>query len=411
MLKNRHITKIASAFIARWKSLLGITGILLLSLLVISCADAGDDDTDADTFAVGGTVSGLAESEKITLTLTPDGGTADEKKVTGNDNFTFDTKLAKDATYTVAVKTPPAGKTCTVDPADEQTMGEADVTDVAVACVVTHDVKVTVSGLENDEEITLILTHGEGTAETLPFTGAGNFDTKLAQGTTYTVSVVSSPRGKTCTSDAATEQTMGEADVTITVACVVTHDVKVTVSGLAFNERIDLTLTPTSGTAEDGRFTSLNDAATDDIFYFTTTLAQGTKYTVSVKKSPAGKTCIVDPATEQTMGDGDATITVDCVVETLDVKVRVSGLAANEKITLTLTLPPHWAGNQEFTGDGIGDNEDDFTFDTTIAKGVKYTVSIKTPPTGKTCTVDPATEQTMGEADVTIKVTCSDTTR
>ena len=521
MIKNRHITKIASAFIARWKSLLGITGILLLSLLVVSCADAGDDDTDTDddTFAVGGTVSGLAESEEITLTLTPTNGTAEEKKVTGNadattdDNFTFDTKLAKDAKYTIT-STSPAGKLCTVEPAGEQTMGEGDVTTVKVTCVTetpviqtfsiggtisghtdtvdlnlaygsesenlpiavgateftfakklelsdtytvsvatepagqtcivspdteqtmlgdVTDISVTceantytvggvIIGLAEDQPITLTLTTTGGTTENKQFNGDSDtnfgdpyaFDTLVAAGATYEVTVATSPSGKTCIVVLGGEKTMpDEIVLNMSVVCsdISTYSVGGSVSGLAENDEVILTLTPTGGTAEDETVTGDATATTDDDFTFDTKLAKDATYTVSVKTQPTGKTCTVDPATEQTMGEADVTtVKVTCVVAaaaTYSVGGSVSGLAENDEVILTLTPTGGTAEDETVTGDATATTDDDFTFDTKLAKDATYTVSVKTQPTGKTCTVDPATEQTMGEADVTtVKVTC-----
>src|SRR6202041_1177825 len=54
-------------------------------------------------------------------------------KVTANGSFTFTTKLASGATYSVTVGTQPTGETCTVTNGSG-TVGSANVTNVAVAC-------------------------------------------------------------------------------------------------------------------------------------------------------------------------------------------------------------------------------------------------------------------------------------
>ena len=415
MVKNLHISKIASTFVACWKSLLGITGILLLSLLVVSCAEAGDGDTDDDTFAVGGTVSGLAESEEITLTLTPDGGTADEKKVTGNDNFTFDTKLAKDAKYTITT-TSPAGKLCTVEPAGEQTMGEADVTTVKVTCVTetpviqTFSIGGTISG--HTDTVDLNLAYGSE-SENLPIAvGATEFtfEKKLELSDTYTVSVATEPAGQTCTVSPDTEQTM-LGDVTdISVTCEAkTYSVGGFITGLAENQPITLTLTHTGGTTENKQFAGDSDPSPFDPYTFDTLLAAGATYEVTVATPPPGKTCMVVREGEQIMPDEIvSSIAVVCSdISTYSVGGSVSGLAENDEVILTLTPTGGTAEDETVTGDATATTDDDFTFDTKLAKDATYTVSVKTQPTGKTCTVDPATEQTMGEADVTtVKVTC-----
>ena len=47
-----------------------------------------------------------------------------------------------------------------------------------------------------------------------------------------------------------------------------------------------------------------------------------------------------------------------------------------------------------------------FAFNTPVAYGATYTVTITTEPTGKTCTLAPEGTQTMGAADANIAVTC-----
>ena len=419
MINNLHIAKIASTFIARWKSLLGITGILLLSLLVVSCAEAGGGGTD--TFAVGGTVSGLAENEDITLTLTPDSGTAEEEKVTGDnnpntdDNFSFDTKLAKDAKYTIT-STSPAGKACTVDPATEQTMGDADVSTVKVTCnpKTTEAGTLTVGGTTTGQvnEYVLNLAYG-GESEDLTIAGDATeftFVAKLAEGDTYTVSVKTQPQGHTCTVSPAGEQDMGEGDVTdVAVTCVAdTYSVGGAVSGLAESEEITLTLIPDSGTAEEEKVTGDNNPNTDDPFIFDTKLAKDDKYTITTT-SPDGKTCSVVPATEQTIGEANVTnVAVTCVANTYSVNVQVSGLADNEVITLTLAPTDGTDEQKPFSGVNDVDTVDSFTFDTKLAENATYTVSVDDSPAGKKCTVATANEglQTMGQADATITVSC-----
>ena len=130
MMKNLHITKIASTFTARWKSLLGITGILLLSLLVVSCA-SDDDDTDAATYTVGGTISG--QTGEVTLSLTATGVLEDLTIADDATEFTFLAKFEKDADYIVAVKTNPDSQTCEVTGGTGK-VAEANVTSVKVTC-------------------------------------------------------------------------------------------------------------------------------------------------------------------------------------------------------------------------------------------------------------------------------------
>ncbi|NOY39161.1 MAG: Ig-like domain-containing protein, partial [Nitrospirae bacterium] len=92
----------------------------------------------ADTYTVGGTVSGLTGA----LTLQNNG--SDDLVVTGDGGFTFATAIADGASYNVTVLTHPDGLTCSVTNGTGTVSG-ADVTDVAVACIPDSTVPAVVS--------------------------------------------------------------------------------------------------------------------------------------------------------------------------------------------------------------------------------------------------------------------------
>ena len=79
------------------------------------------------SYSVGGTVLGLSG----TVVLEDNGG--DDLSVTANGTFTFNTPVADGAAYSVTVKTAPAGQTCTVS-SGSGTVSAANVTSVAVSC-------------------------------------------------------------------------------------------------------------------------------------------------------------------------------------------------------------------------------------------------------------------------------------
>ncbi|MEC4685650.1 MAG: Ig-like domain-containing protein [Nitrospirota bacterium] len=114
----------------------------------------------ADTYAVGGTVSGLTG----TLTLQNNGG--DDLVVTGDGAFTFATAIADGASYNVTVLTHPDGQTCSVTKGTGSISG-ADVTDVTVACLPDSTVPAVVStypvssAVDVALDVTIIATFSE----------------------------------------------------------------------------------------------------------------------------------------------------------------------------------------------------------------------------------------------------------
>ncbi|WP_323696857.1 InlB B-repeat-containing protein [Thiorhodovibrio litoralis] len=86
------------------------------------------------TYSIGGTVSGLASDQSVAL----QNNAGDDKTVSANGAFTFDTNIASGESYAVTVLTQPTGQTCTVSN-DSGSNVMADVSNVSVTCATnTH---------------------------------------------------------------------------------------------------------------------------------------------------------------------------------------------------------------------------------------------------------------------------------
>ena len=175
---------------------------------------AGGDATTGGTYSIGGTVSGLTG----TVVLEDNGGA--NLSVSANGTFTFDSLVAQGAPYDVTVQTDPSGQTCTVANGSG-TVGSANVTNVSVTCVTeagggTYSIGGTVSGLSG----TVVLENNGGDSLSLSANGTFTFDSLVAQGAPYDVTVQTDPSGQACTV-ANGSGTVGSANVTnVSVTCV-----------------------------------------------------------------------------------------------------------------------------------------------------------------------------------------------
>ncbi|MFT4194606.1 hypothetical protein [Ottowia sp.] len=116
-----HLASAAIRFTPR------LTVAACLATLLAACGGGSDDDAAGGTpYAIGGTVTGLAEG--AVLVLHNNGG--NELRVTANGAFTFDQPASG---YRVEVATQPSGQNCTV--ANGSGTAAAPVTDVQVNCV------------------------------------------------------------------------------------------------------------------------------------------------------------------------------------------------------------------------------------------------------------------------------------
>ena len=338
---------------------------------------SGGDVTAPATYSVGGTVSGLTG----TAVLQDNGG--NDLSVSANGPFTFSTGLAAGSAYNVTVKTSPSGQTCSVA-SGTGTIGSANVTNVAVTCAAaaTYSVGGTVSGLTG----TAVLQDNGGNDLSVSANGPFTFSTGLAAGSAYNVTVKTSPSGQTC-SVASGTGTIGSANVTnvaVTCAAAATYSVGGTVSGL-------------TGTAvlQDNGGNDLSVSANGP-FTFSTGLAAGSAYNVTVKTSPSGQTCSVASGTG-TIGSANVTnVAVTCAAAaTYSVGGTVSGL------TGTAVLQDNGGNDLSVSANGP------FTFSTGLAAGSAYNVTVKTSPSGQTCSVASGTG-TIGSANITnVAVTCS----
>ncbi len=131
-------------------------------------------------------------------------------------------------------------------------------------------------------------------------------------------------------------------------------------------------------------------------FTFATALAGGAAYNATVQTNPSGQTCTISSGSG-TIGSANITnIALTCTNSaTYSVGGTVSGL------TGTVVLQDNGGDNLSVSANGP------FTFATALAGGAAYNVTVKTNPTGQTCTISNGSG-TIASANVTnIAVTCT----
>lgn len=159
--------------------------------------------------SVGGSVSGL------TGTVVLRNNATDDLTLSANGLFTFATQLAQGAAYSVTVFTQPAGQTCTVSNATG-TVGAANVTNVNVTCVNNFTVGGTTTGLT----IAITLQNNGGNNLSVSANGSFTFAAGVADGSTYSVTVLAQQPGQNCTITNGSGTVSGANITTVTVTCV-----------------------------------------------------------------------------------------------------------------------------------------------------------------------------------------------
>ena len=142
-----------------------------------------------------------------------------------------------------------------------------------------------------------------------------------------------------------------------------------------------------------------NDLSTsaNGAFAFSTPLAQGAAYNVTVKTNPSGQTCTVTNPSGTVAAANVTNVSVTCVTQTaptFSVGGTVSGLSG------TVVLENNGANDLSTSANGA------FAFSTPLAQGAAYNVTLKTNPSGQTCSVTNPSG-TVAAANVTnVSVTC-----
>jgi hypothetical protein len=239
----------------------------------------------------------------------------------------------------------------------------------------------TVSGLSG----TVVLQDNGADDLSVSANGTFAFATALPTGAPYNVTVKTNPAGQTCTVSNASG-TMGSANVTsVAVSCsnAPSYTVGGTVSGL-------------SGTVvlQDNGGDNLSVSA-NGTFTFATSLVSGAAYSVTVKTNPSGQLCTVANGSG-TVGSANVTsVAVSCSnAPSYTVGGTVSGLSG------TVVLQDNGGDNLSVSANGA------FTFATSVVSGASYSVTVKTNPSGQSCTVASGSG-TVGSANVTsVAVSC-----
>ncbi len=341
--------------------------------------------TPASTFAIGGSVTGLAGTG---LMLQNNAG--DDLDVAANGTFVFPTKLAAGKSFDITVKSQPTApsQTCKVT-GGTGTVASGDVATVVVNCATdTLTVGGTVSGLAGTG---LVLQNNAGNDISVGANGSFAFPTALASGSAYAVAVKTQPTApsQTCTVTGGSGS-VATANVTdVTVSCVTD---KFTVGGSLNGLAAGNTVVLQNNGTDDLSITK------DGSFVFATPVQIGQSYAVTVKSHPTNPRQRCTVANDSgTVADADVTdVDVSCA-DVYTVGGTITGLTS---AGLVLTN----GGGAELV---VPRGATSFTLPTPLTSGSSYAIAVKTHPAGMACVVA-KDSGTVGKEDVTsVAVTCA----
>jgi large repetitive protein len=326
-----------------------------------------------------------------TIVVENNGDSADQLSLSANGTTAFLKSVPAGAGYSVVVATQPSGffaQTCT---ASANTGVMSGNTTVNVVCGPTyHTISGNYTGLAgaglkiklNNSGEEIIKNSGDGAS------GSFTFTQKIAEGVDYTVVRSQNPSGlnQTCTVTNGTG-TMGAANVTnVSVDCVTNpYTVGGSVTGLSSGDSVVL---------------RVNGGSDKTVSYGTGTyswnLTDGTSYNVSVATHAPGKTCSVANATGNVAGANISNVNINCVFNTYTVGGAVTGLCANQSVT----LKNNGGSTMVITGANT------FTFPAQNDLSA-FNVTASSAPAGITCTPTLNTGNLAGSNVTNVSVSCT----
>lgn len=251
-------------------------------------------------YSVGGNVTGLAG----TVVLQNNNG--DNLTIGTDGSFTFPTQLPSGTSYVVTVQTQPASQTCSVSNGTGVIQG-GNVSNVIVNCSVNaYTVGGNVAGLTG----TVVLQNNGGDNLSVNANGSFTFSTPIAQGSSYAVTILAQPASQTCSVSNGTGVVGAGNVTTVTVTCSTnTRTVGGTLTGL-----VGTVVLQNNG----GDNLSLN---ADGGFTFSTPVAEGSAYAVTVLTQPALQTCVITNGSGIVGGTNITNVVVTCSNNTTTISV------------------------------------------------------------------------------------------
>jgi sugar lactone lactonase YvrE len=297
----------------------------------------------------------------LTGTVVLQDNNGDDLTVTADGTFTFATKVDYGNPYNVTVLTQPANFTCSVSTGSGVVFAN-NVGNVAVHCSSkAYNLGGSVAGLTG----TVVLQVNSGNTLSVAVNGAFTFANQIASGSPYNVTVLTQPTGQIC-SVASGTGTMGTANIAnVAISCAVaTYTVGGTVSQLNGSMVLQNNTT-------DNLTVSVNGP-----FNFSTTVAYGNPYNISILTQPANQRCLV------TNGMGNATANVSNISLTCTSQMggAIQGIPLNLVPTVSsLSIAATLNNPTGITSDGtnlyVADSSNNMIRKIVIATGVATTLA------------------------------------
>ena len=273
-----------------------------------------------DTFNVGGSVAG--HLGQVTISYTDNDTDTRQVNVTQEQSdFIFEDVL-DGTSYTInAVIDQSTGQTCQVINAASSLNG-SNISNVNVTCsnLPTYAIGGTVNGLTG----TLLLRNNGVDDLSVSSNGEFEFTAQLGQGENYALEIINQPANQVCSfadgGDSGSVQTSNITSIAITCTDIISHALTTTISGLAANASLDMTINGVTTSRTNG---SVLQSVLDN-----------TEVSIATNNVPAGYSCSVAAYTSPIITA--QTVAFNCSQNSYQVTGTVEGLQGTDQVSIVL---------------------------------------------------------------------------
>jgi outer membrane protein assembly factor BamB len=245
----------------------------------------------------------------------------------------------------------------------------------------SYTISVLVSGLNGS----IVLQNNGGDNLSVAANGTFTLPTRIANGSSYKVTIATQPAGQACSVTLGTGTVSGANVSNVAVVCSTnTYNVSGTVAGLTGS----VVLQNNSG---DNLTVSSNG-----MFTFAVPVANGSAYSVTILAQPTGESCSVVNGTGTVTSANVTNIAITCVAGTYTISGTVTGLNGS------VVLQNNGGDNLTVAANGA------FSFATAVPFGGGYNITVLTQPAGQTCLIYGS--GTISGNIANVAVTCTNST-
>jgi hypothetical protein len=250
----------------------------------------------------------------------------------------------------------------------------------------TYTVSFSVSGLLSGQQLTV--ADNSSDSKVLTANGSFVFNNSINRNGSYSVAVTQQPTGQICSVSNASGSGVIANITNVSVICsTTTYTVGGTVIGLPLGSSVSVALNGSNPlTTGAGSFT------------FSSPIAFGSTYSVTVATQPIGYTCSVINGSGTIPTSNVGTVNVICSTASYSIGGTVTGLASGNQVTLL-------NNNNQYSPLTVTANGA-FSFPLTVSYGGSYSVSVGTDPTSQYCSITGAQGSNVASTVSNVNVTC-----